>query len=225
MSKLAAAKVFVVNGLGFEGWLSRLSKSSGFKGPDRGGQPGREGAGHGRRRTRSSRPRPRPHRPARLAQPAKRQTLRQQYRARSPRPTRPARTTASAPASTASSWTRWTPTPASALPPSRPASAKVLTSHDAFGYLAQRYQIRFLSRRRLHRRRSLGQNRGQTGAPGESRKIRAVFVENMATSACWSNSAAKPACKWAASSMPMPCPRPMARRPVISSCSAITSTA
>ena len=32
VKKLAAAKVFVVNGLGFEGWLSRLSKSSGFKG-------------------------------------------------------------------------------------------------------------------------------------------------------------------------------------------------
>ena len=32
VKKLAAAKVFVVNGLGFEGWLNRLSKSSGFKG-------------------------------------------------------------------------------------------------------------------------------------------------------------------------------------------------
>src|SRR5258706_4089425 len=29
---LASAKVLVVNGLGFEGWMSRLEKSSGFKG-------------------------------------------------------------------------------------------------------------------------------------------------------------------------------------------------
>ena len=31
--RLAAAKLVVVNGLGFEGWMSRLIKSSGYKGP------------------------------------------------------------------------------------------------------------------------------------------------------------------------------------------------
>jgi zinc/manganese transport system substrate-binding protein len=31
--RLAAAKLVVVNGLGFEGWLNRLVKSSGYKGP------------------------------------------------------------------------------------------------------------------------------------------------------------------------------------------------
>lgn len=32
VKRLAGAKVFVVNGLGFEGWMSRLSSASGFKG-------------------------------------------------------------------------------------------------------------------------------------------------------------------------------------------------
>lgn len=32
VKRVAAAKVFVVNGLGFEGWLNRLSRSAGFKG-------------------------------------------------------------------------------------------------------------------------------------------------------------------------------------------------
>ena len=31
--RLAAAKLVVVNGLGFEGWMSRLIKSSGYRGP------------------------------------------------------------------------------------------------------------------------------------------------------------------------------------------------
>jgi zinc/manganese transport system substrate-binding protein len=31
--RLAAAKLVVINGLGFEGWMSRLVKSSGYKGP------------------------------------------------------------------------------------------------------------------------------------------------------------------------------------------------
>ena len=32
VKRVAAAKVFVVNGLGFEGWMARLNKSAGFKG-------------------------------------------------------------------------------------------------------------------------------------------------------------------------------------------------
>lgn len=33
ISKIAKARLVIINGLGFEGWMSRLSSSSGFKGP------------------------------------------------------------------------------------------------------------------------------------------------------------------------------------------------
>lgn len=32
LKKLAAAKLFVVNGLGFEGWMTRMSKAAGYRG-------------------------------------------------------------------------------------------------------------------------------------------------------------------------------------------------
>jgi zinc/manganese transport system substrate-binding protein len=62
-----------------------------------------------------------------------------------------------------------------------PASQrKVLTSHDAFAYLAQRYQIRFLSPQGVS-------TEAEASAKGvaklvrqvKSEKIRAVFMENM----------------------------------------------
>ena len=41
---VAAAKILFVNGLGFEGWMDRLVKSSGFKGPWSIAEQGRDAA-------------------------------------------------------------------------------------------------------------------------------------------------------------------------------------
>ena len=53
--KVAAAKVVIVNGLGFEGWMARLVKASGSQ-----GEPGGRDQGHQAAQAGGPRPRPRP---------------------------------------------------------------------------------------------------------------------------------------------------------------------
>jgi zinc/manganese transport system substrate-binding protein len=62
-----------------------------------------------------------------------------------------------------------------------PASQrKVLTSHDAFGYLAQRYQIRFLSPQGISTdAEASAKTVAKLVRQVKAEKIRAVFVENM----------------------------------------------
>ena len=180
VKKLTAAKVFVVNGLGFEGWLNRLSKSSGFKGQtvvaSQGVKPltlteDEHGHDHGH----TSQDPHAWHNPQNVklyvrnisaaltqADPAGKDYYSQRAQAYSQQLEQ----------LDADARQRFAAIPAS--------QRKVLTSHDAFAYLAQRYQIRFLSPQGVS-------TEAEASAKGvarlvrqvKSEKIRAVFMENM----------------------------------------------
>ncbi len=76
------SQLFFVNGLGFEGWMERLEKSSGFKGKTIVASHGREAAHHDRGGGQRGGNR---HRPACLAGPRQRQALCRQYPRRADR--------------------------------------------------------------------------------------------------------------------------------------------
>lgn len=182
VKKLAAAKVFVVNGLGFEGWLSRLSKSSGFKGQtvvaSQGVKPltmAEDDHDHGHDHGHASQDPHAWHNPQNVklyvnniraaltqADPAGKDYYSQRAQAYSQQLEQ----------LDADARQRFAAIPAS--------QRKVLTSHDAFAYLAQRYQIRFLSPQGVS-------TEAEASAKGvaklvrqvKSEKIRAVFMENM----------------------------------------------
>ncbi len=182
VKKLAAAKVFVVNGLGFEGWLNRLSKSSGFKGQtvvaSQGVKPltlAEDDHDHGHDHGHASQDPHAWHNPQNVklyvrnisaalsqADPAGKDYYSQRAQAYSQQLEQ----------LDADARQRFATIPAS--------QRKVLTSHDAFAYLAQRYQIRFLSPQGVS-------TEAEASAKGvaklvrqvKSEKIRAVFMENM----------------------------------------------
>ena len=182
VKKLAAAKVFVVNGLGFEGWLSRLSKSSGFKGQtvvaSQGVKPltmAEDDHDHGHDHGHASQDPHAWHNPQNVklyvnniraaltqADPAGKDYYSQRAQAYSQQLEQ----------LDVDARQRFAAIPAS--------QRKVLTSHDAFAYLAQRYQIRFLSPQGVS-------TEAEASAKGvaklvrqvKSEKIRAVFMENM----------------------------------------------
>ena len=182
VKKLAAAKVFVVNGLGFEGWLNRLSKSSGFKGQtvvaSQGVKPltlAEDDHDHGHDHGHASQDPHAWHNPQNVklyvrnisaalsqADPAGKDYYSQRAQAYSQQLEQ----------LDADARQRFAAIPAS--------QRKVLTSHDAFAYLAQRYQIRFLSPQGVS-------TEAEASAKGvaklvrqvKSEKIRAVFMENM----------------------------------------------
>ncbi|AQR64756.1 metal ABC transporter substrate-binding protein [Aquaspirillum sp. LM1] len=182
VKKLAAAKVFVVNGLGFEGWLNRLSKSSGFKGQTVVASQGvkplvmvDDDHDHGHDHGHASQDPHAWHNPQNVklyvrnisaaltqADPAGKDYYSQR-------------------AQTYSQQLEQLDNDARQRFAAIPASQrKVLTSHDAFAYLAQRYQIRFLSPQGVS-------TEAEASAKGvaklvrqvKSEKIRAVFMENM----------------------------------------------
>lgn len=172
IKQLAAARVFVTNGLGMEGWLSRLTRAAGFHGvtvvATRGVTPIKGEAGEGTD----------PHAwhdPQRLqfyirnisagliaADPAGRSV----YQAR-----------AAAFSRRVADLDRWAAGQFATVPAAR---RKVLTSHDAFGYLGARYQIRFISPQGIS-------TDTEASAQGVARLIRqvrqekvsAIFFENM----------------------------------------------
>lgn len=181
VKKLAAAKVFVVNGLGFEGWLSRLSKSSGFKGQTVVASQGvkaqdmaeeehdHHGHNHGHTDPHAW------HNPQNVklyvnniraaltqADPAGKDYYSQ----------RASQYSQQLDALDADARQRFAAIPAS--------QRKVLTSHDAFGYLAQRYQIRFLSPQGISTdAEASAKTVAKLVRQVKAEKIRAVFVENM----------------------------------------------
>jgi len=182
VKKLAAAKVFVVNGLGFEGWLNRLSKSSGFKGQTVVASQGvkplvmvDDDHDHGHDHGHASQDPHAWHNPQNVklyvrnisaaltqADPAGKDYYSQRAQAYSQQLEQLDNDARQ----------RFAAIPAS--------QRKVLTSHDAFAYLAQRYQIRFLSPQGVS-------TEAEASAKGvaklvrqvKSEKIRAVFMENM----------------------------------------------
>jgi zinc/manganese transport system substrate-binding protein len=172
VKQLSNAQLFVVNGLGMEGWISRLTRSAGFRGltveATRGVLPIRE-AGETHVDPHAW------HDPVRLqnyiqniesglikVDPAGATIYRQRAQDFSRR---------------VLSAHQWAQAQFSSVPTAR---RKVVTSHDAFGYLGSRYQIRFLAPQGIS-------TEAEASAMGVAKlvrqlraeKVRAVFFENM----------------------------------------------
>ncbi|MGL6069909.1 metal ABC transporter substrate-binding protein [Craterilacuibacter sp.] len=178
VKRIGEAKVFVVNGLGYEGWMGRLTRAANFKGQLITAADGvsplalHAGAhGHGGSDPHAW------HDPKRVqsyirnieaglskADPAGQKIYQQR---------------AAVYAAKVKSMDDWAQAQFVAIPP---AQRKVLSSHDAFAYLGARYQIHFLAPQGVS-------TDSEASAKSVARlvrqvrqdKVRAVFVENMAS--------------------------------------------
>ena len=181
--KLAGARVFVVSGLGFEGWMPRMTRAAGFKGltvvaaarvkplavPEEGHHED-DGHDHGSVDPHAW------HNPQNVmlyadaiaaglakADPASADEFRQR---------------AAAYKGKLKELDAWAAQQFASVPVAR---RKVLTSHEAFGYLAARYQIRFLAPQGIS-------TEAEASAKAVARliqqvkkeQVKAVFFENMA---------------------------------------------
>ncbi|TIC86960.1 metal ABC transporter solute-binding protein, Zn/Mn family [Crenobacter intestini] len=178
VKKLGAAKVFVVNGLGYEGWVSRLAKTSGFKGVNivatQGVKPlqaGHDDHGHDHGGVD-------PHAwhdPKRVVQYVK--NIEAGLAKADPAGRDYYRTRAAAYTQKVEAADAWAAKAFAAVPA---AQRKVLTSHDAFAYLGDRYQIRFLSPRGVSTEAEASAKTVATLIRQVRQdKVKAVFVENM----------------------------------------------
>lgn len=178
VKKLGAAKVFVVNGLGYEGWVGRLAKTSGFKGVNivatQGVKPlqaGHDDHGHDHGGVD-------PHAwhdPKRVVQYVK--NIEAGLAKADPAGRDYYRTRAAAYTQKVEAADAWAAKAFAAVPA---AQRKVLTSHDAFAYLGDRYQIRFLSPRGVSTEAEASAKTVATLIRQVRQdKVKAVFVENM----------------------------------------------
>lgn len=173
--RLAQARVFVINGLGLEGWLGRLTGSAGFRGvtivASRGIASLRstEGEDAGSIDPHAWQD---PQRVLRYignirdgliaADPAGRSV----YTAR-----------AAAFSTRVAALDHWAAAAFAAVPAER---RKVLTSHDAFGYLGARYQIRFLSPQGVSTDAEASARKvAELVRQIRREKVKAVYFENM----------------------------------------------
>ena len=175
VKRVAAAKVFVVNGLGFEGWMARLNKSAGFKGTlvvaSQGIKPLTAADDHGH-----SASDPHVWHDLTLAQTYVRNIAQGLIKA-DPAGKAYYQQRADAYSKQIAALNTWAQQTFSAIPA---AQRKVLTTHDAFAYLGRRYQIQFLSVQGV----STDAEASAKTVAGLIRQIRqskvkAVFLENM----------------------------------------------
>lgn len=183
VKKLAEAKVFVANGLGFEGWISRLSKSANFKGvtvtasngikplaaAEEDGHDHADGHDHGRVDPHAW------HNPQYVMRYV--DTIAagltkadaagaSYYRAR-----------AEAYKLRVKELDGWASAQFAAVPLAR---RKVLTSHDAFAYLGARYQIRFMAPQGVSTdAEASAKSVAQLIRQVKKEQVKAVFIENM----------------------------------------------
>ena len=207
--RLAEAKVVLVNGLKFEGWIDRLVKSSGTKARGRRGGDGRRA--------------PRPKSRGR-ARPCPRRTSTRMPGRTSPTPRSMWRTSAtpwSRPIRTAGPPTRPTPPPISheldalerevraaieRIPRER---RKIITSHDAFGYFEQAYGLDFIAPQGVS-------TEAEASAKDVARiiqqikreKITAVFFENISDPRLIQRIAKETGAMIGGGSIPTPCRGP-----------------
>ena len=185
VKKLADAKVFIVNGLGFEGWMARLSKSANFKGvtvtATKGIKPleaGHEGHDHSHGHDHGDQDPHAWHNPLhvmRYVDNVAAGLMRADaagaayYRER-----------AEAYKGKLKALDVWAAQKFNAVPA---AQRKVLTSHDAFAYLGQRYNIRFMSPQGVSTEsEASAKGVAQLIRQVKREKVKAVFVENMSDS-------------------------------------------
>ena len=179
---LVQSRVLVINGLGFEPWAQKLAKSAGYKGEtmvaSKGVKPlamaeekGHEGKGH-------------PHDEAdpHAWQNPLNVVLYTRNIAAALAKTDPAGATAyqanaSAFVKELQALDAWAKAQFAAIPADK---RKVITSHDAFGYLAAQYQIRFLAPQGVSTdAEPSAREVAQLIRQIQREKIKAVFVENM----------------------------------------------
>ena len=175
---VAAARVVVTNGLGFEGWIDRLIKASDTKaarvvataGIQTRQMAGGDGHGHGKLVD--------PHvwhDPKRMAAYAR--TIAEGLAKADPAGADAYKAHAAAFAERAAAADTWAEAEFAKVPAQK---RKVITSHDAFGYLAERYRLTLASPRGIS-------TEAEPSAKGiaqlirqiREQKIKAVFIENI----------------------------------------------
>lgn len=182
VKRVAAAKVFVVNGLGFEGWMERLKKSAGFKGTlvvaSQGIKPlitDDHGHDHGHNHGHGVSD-PHAWHDLTLAQVYVRNIANGLIKA-DPAGKAYYQQRADAYIKQIAALNSWVQQTLASIPA---AQRKVLTTHDAFAYLGKRYQVQFLSVQGV----STDAEPSAKTVAGLIRQIRqnkvkAVFLENM----------------------------------------------
>jgi zinc/manganese transport system substrate-binding protein len=145
--RLAAAKLVVVNGLGFEGWLNRLVKSSGYKGPVLTASKGVKtipmaasdhGHSHGHKHSHSA---PDPHAWQSLLNARQYvENIRVALSAAMPAHSADFQSRATDYLKQIDALEKSTQARIAAVPMER---RRVITSHDAFGYFARAYKVTF----------------------------------------------------------------------------------
>ncbi len=175
---VAAARVVVTNGLGFEGWIDRLIKASDTRaarvvataGIQTRRMAGGDGHGHGKLAD--------PHvwhDPRRMAVYGR--TIADGLAAADPAGAEAYKANAAAFAGRMAALDAWAESQFAKVPVQR---RKVITSHDSFGYLAERYRLTLASPRGIS-------TAAEPSAKGiaalirqiREQKIRAVFIENI----------------------------------------------
>ncbi len=180
--RLAGAKLVVINGLGFEGWMDRLIKSSGYRGSvtvaSRGVKTIQEAAGHGHQHGHSHSHAADPHawqnplnvkqyvQNIRLALAAAKPAAAQEFEQRAQAYSR------DLDALDQSIRERLKPIPV--------AQRRIVTSHDAFGYFAAAYSVKFYPLQGL----STGSEPSAADVVRiidqiKKNKVTAIFVENI----------------------------------------------
>lgn len=143
--RLAAAKLVVVNGLGFEGWMSRLIKSSGYKGPVLTASKGvktipmaKSDHGHGHNHSHAA---PDPHAWQSLLNARQYvENIRVALSAAMPAHSADFQSRATDYLKQLDALEKSTQARIAAVPMER---RRVITSHDAFGYFARAYKVNF----------------------------------------------------------------------------------
>lgn len=185
LKKLAAAKLFVVNGLGFEGWMTRMSKAAGYRGQTVQASQGvkalseKEEAGHGHHDHGHGKLDPHAwQNPQNVLIYAK--NISDAFIRLDPEGKAYYTQRFSTYSQALKNLDHWAAQGFAAVPA---AQRKFITSHDAFGYLGARYQVKVLSPQGVSTEAEASA-KGVVGLVRQIRreKIRSVFIENMTDS-------------------------------------------
>jgi zinc/manganese transport system substrate-binding protein len=183
--RLADAKLVVINGLGFEGWMDRLIKSSGYRGSvvvaSRGVKTIQEAAGHGHQHGHSHSHAADPHawqNPLSIKQYV--QNIRVALAAAKPAAAQEFEQRAAAYSRELDALDQSIRDRLKAIPV---AQRRVISSHDAFGYFAAAYNVKFYPLQGL----STGSEPSAADVVRiidqiKKNKVTAIFVENISGS-------------------------------------------
>jgi zinc/manganese transport system substrate-binding protein len=180
--RVAGAQVVVVVGLGFEGWMSRLVRSAAYKGPvvtaSQGIQtrrmPEAKGHGHGHSHAHDVDPHlwHDPRRTQRMVR-----TIADALAKADPARAAAFKANADAYVSELDALDRWAEARFAAVPRDQ---RRIVTSHDSFGYLAERYGLTVLSPQGVSTEaEATAQQVAQLIRQVRDRQVRAIFVENV----------------------------------------------